>query len=164
MSFYTFAGYAPYSPTKAALRSLSDSLSQEMNLYAAANPLHPPVRLHTVFPGTILTASFEAENLIKSDLTRSLEAGDTVLSPEEVARRSIKGLEGGEELVATSWLVRLVGAGMLGGSVRGGWIKGTVDTALSWIVVIVMVFVRRDMDRKVKRWAQEHGMSGNKNL
>ena len=51
---------------------------------------------------------------MKSDLTRSLEEGNTVLSPEEVARRSIRGFERGEELIATSWLTRIVMTGVLG--------------------------------------------------
>ncbi|KAF3064794.1 3-ketodihydrosphingosine reductase tsc10 [Daldinia childiae] len=93
VAFYSFAGYSPYSPSKAALRALSDNLSQEMNLYAAAHPNDPPVRLHTVFPATIYTESYEAENRIKSDLTKMLEEGDEGQTPEVVAARSIKGLE-----------------------------------------------------------------------
>lgn len=38
VSFYSFAGFTPYAPSKTAIRSLSDSLSQEMNLYAGAHP------------------------------------------------------------------------------------------------------------------------------
>lgn len=162
VSFYTFIGWSPYSPAKAALRSLSDALSQEMNLYAAAHPSAPCVRLHTVFPATMPTAGLEAENHVKTDVTRALEEGDTVLAPAEVARRSIAGLERGEELVATSFLIRLVMTGVLGGSTRGGLVKGFVDTVLSWVVVVVMVFVRGDMDRKVRRWGREHGASGMK--
>lgn len=75
LAFYTFAGWSSYSPTKAALRSLSDTLSQEANLYATANPKEPEVRVHTIFPAGILTEGFDAENRIKSDLTKLLEGG-----------------------------------------------------------------------------------------
>ena len=160
VSFYSFAGFTPYSPSKAAIRSLSDSLSQEMNLYAAAQPTAPRVRVHTVFPATMPTQSLEDENRVKTDLTKSLEEGDQVLPPEECARRCIAGLERGEELVATSTIIRLVMTSVLGGSIRGGFFKGVVDTLLGWIVLVVMVFIRWDMDSKVARWGHDHGASG----
>ncbi|RYP52418.1 hypothetical protein DL768_002449 [Monosporascus sp. mg162] len=92
LCFYTFAGYSPYSPTKAALRSLSDSLSQEMNLYAAANPHSPAVKIHTIFPATIFTESYEAENLVKTDLTKMLEESDDGQTAEIVARETPWGV------------------------------------------------------------------------
>ena len=117
LSFFTLAGYAPYSPTKAALRSLSDTLSQEMNLYKASCP----VRLHTIYPATIFTESYEAENKVKSDLTKKLEEGDAGQTADEVARRSIAGLERGEEMVTTTFMTRLLMTSVLGGTIRNGW-------------------------------------------
>ena len=44
---------------------------------------------------------------------------------------------------------------------RSGVVKGLVDMLLSWVVVVlVMVFVRWDMDVKVRKWVQKHGVSG----
>ena len=158
LSFFTLAGYTPYSPTKAALRSLSDTLSQEMNLYAS--PSRPRVQLHTIFPATIFTDSYEAENLVKSDLTKKLEEGDAGQTADEVARRSIAGLQRGEELVTTTFMTRLLMTSVLGGSIRNGW--ALLDTVLSWVMSLVMVFVRWDMDMKVRRWGRENGDSGMK--
>ncbi|KAL8934085.1 MAG: hypothetical protein Q9216_006079 [Gyalolechia sp. 2 TL-2023] len=158
LSFFTLAGYAPYSPTKAALRSLSDTLSQEMNLYAFSST----VRLHTIFPATIFTDSYEAENRVKSDLTKKLEEGDDGQTADEVARRSIAGLERGDELVTTTLLTRLLMTSVLGGSIRNGW--ALLDTILSWVMSLVMVFVRWDLDSKVRRWGKVNGESGMKKL
>jgi 3-dehydrosphinganine reductase len=160
VSFYSFAGFTPYCPSKAAIRSLSDSLSQEMNLYAAAHPNLPRIRIHTVFPATMPTQSLEDENRVKTDLTRALEEGDQILQPDECARRAIRGLESGEELVATSLIIRLVMASVMGGSVRGGFWKGLANTVLGWITMVVMVFIRWDMDSKVQKWGKKHGDSG----
>lgn len=162
VAFYSFAGFTPYAPSKAAIRALSDSLSQEMNLYAAAHPDIPRVRMHTVFPATMPTKSLDDENRVKTDLTKALEEGDQVLSPGECARRSIAGLERGEELVATSLIIRLVMASVMGGSVRGGVLKGTLDMLLGWIVSVVMVGLRWDMDGRVSKWGKQHGSSGMK--
>ncbi|KAF4984571.1 hypothetical protein FZEAL_247 [Fusarium zealandicum] len=162
VSLYSFAGFTPYAPSKAAIRSLSDSLSQEMNLYAGAHPLEPRVRVHTVFPATMPTKSLDEENLVKTDVTKALEEGDQVLTPNECARRAIAGLENGEELVATSTIIRLVMTSVMGGAIRGGWLTGLVNTLLGWVVMVVMVFIRWDMDVRVKRWGRQHGSSGMK--
>ncbi|KAI3321062.1 NAD(P)-binding protein [Xylariaceae sp. AK1471] len=154
VAFYSFAGYSPYSPTKAALRALSDNLSQEMNLYAAARPNEPRIRLHTVFPATILTEAYEEENLIKAGVTKMLEEGDAGQAPEVVAAKSIKALESGQELITTDLLTSLVKRSMLGGSVRGGILRALWDWFLASLMGIVMVFVRHDMDRKTRKWGR----------
>jgi 3-dehydrosphinganine reductase len=160
VSLYSFAGYTPYSPSKAAIRALSDALSQEMNLYSAAHPMLPRIRVHTVFPATMPTQSLADEDRVKSDLTKSLEDGDQILQPDECARRAIHGLESGEELVPTSTIIRMVMTSVMGGSVRGGIWKGFVNTVLGWATLVVMIFVRWETDGKVKRWSKEHGPSG----
>ncbi|KAF7959167.1 hypothetical protein EAE96_002682 [Botrytis aclada] len=159
VALYSFAGYAPYSPSKAALRALSDSLSQEMNLYAAAFPEAPRVRVHTIFPATILTESYETENLTKHGLTLQLEEGDEGRTPHVIAERSIKGLEGGEELITTDMLTWLVKGGVLGGSVRGGFVRVIFSWILASLMGIVIVFVRADMDRKARAWGRKFGVA-----
>ncbi|KAI1412526.1 NAD(P)-binding protein [Hypoxylon sp. FL1857] len=162
LALYGFAGYSPYSPSKAALRSLSDSLSQEMNLYAAAYPNEPSIRVHTVFPATIFTESYEAENRIKPDLTKLLEEGDGGQTPDVVAKNSIKALESGQELITTDLLTGLVKRSVLGGSVRGGILRALGDWILACVMGIVMAFVRDDMDRKTRAWGHKFGVSGMK--
>ncbi|KAI1486514.1 NAD(P)-binding protein [Biscogniauxia mediterranea] len=162
LAFYSFAGWTPYSPCKAALRGLSDTLSQEMNLYAAAHPSEPRVRVHTVFPATILSESFAAENRIKTDLSKMLEEGDEAQTPQVVAAKSIRGLETGQELVTTNLVTWLVKRGMLGGSVRGGFWRALLDWIVASLMALVMIFVRDDMDRKVRSWGRKFGDSGMK--
>ncbi|KAF7906803.1 hypothetical protein EAF00_001081 [Botryotinia globosa] len=141
-------------PSKAALRSFSDSLSQEMNLYAAAFSEAPRVRVHTIFPATILTESYETENLTKHGLTLQLEEGDEGRTPHVIAERSIKGLEGGEELITTDMLTWLVKGGVLGGSVGDGFGRVILSWILAGLMGIVMVFVRADMNGKARAWGR----------
>lgn len=70
-ALYTMVGYTSCGPAKAAVRSLSDSLSQELHLYATANPSWPPIRVHTVFPATILSEAYDNENLVKPDVKKN---------------------------------------------------------------------------------------------
>ncbi|KAI1115975.1 NAD(P)-binding protein [Nemania sp. NC0429] len=162
LAFYSFAGYSPYSPCKAALRALSDNLSQEMNLYAAAYPDEPRIRFHTIFPATILGEAYEAENRVKSDLTKLLEGTDEGQEPDVIAAKSIRGLERGRELITTDFLTALVQRGVLGGSVRGGVLRALSDWVLVWLMGIAMVFVRDDMDRKTRAWGRKYGPTGMK--
>ncbi|OTB03209.1 hypothetical protein M426DRAFT_60909 [Hypoxylon sp. CI-4A] len=158
VSFYSFAGFTPYAPSKAAVRSLADSLSQEMNLYSASSS--SPVRVHAVFPATMPTRGLEQENSVKSDVTKALEEGDQILAPDECARRAIAGLERGEELVPTTTIIRLVMTSVLGGSVRSGFWTALANTVLGWVTLVVMVFIRWDMDAKVAKWGRVNGPSG----
>ncbi|KAF2969788.1 hypothetical protein GQX73_g3777 [Xylaria multiplex] len=160
LAFYSFAGYSPYSPCKAALRALSDNLSQEMNLYNAANPTEPAVKVHTVFPSGIHGPSFDIENRMKCDLTKVLESTDGGQPAEVVAAKSIRGLERGEELVTTEFLSYMVKRGMLGGSVRGGVLNALWDWLLVSLMGVIMIFVRDDMDRKTRAWGRKYGPSG----
>lgn len=60
----------------------------------------------------------------------------------------------------TSTIIRLVMTSVMGGSVRSGFWKGLVNTLLGWITMVVMIFIRWDMDTKVRRWGKKHGSSG----
>ena len=93
-------------------------------------------------------------------MTKKLEEGDAGQTADEVAKRSIAGLERGEEMVVTTFMTRLLMTSVLGGTVRNGW--AVIDTVLSWLMSFVMVFVRRDMDSKVRRWGRENGETGMK--
>jgi len=97
LAFYTVVGYSPYSPTKAAIHSLSDTLLQEIRLYTSS------IKVHTIFPGTILTPGYEEENRTKPEITKELEEGYQGDSPDLVAKKSIEGLEKGEYLITTDW-------------------------------------------------------------
>lgn len=151
-AFLYFAGYSHYSPSKVALRALADTLSQECLLYEQ----HTPIRTHTIFPGAIDSPGYVEENRTKHPITKSIEEGDECQAAEVVAAKSVKGLEHGEEMITTSGIIGMaMKAGMLGGAKRNGW--GVVDTLLSWLVTIILVFVRQEHDGKVRKWARGRG-------
>jgi 3-dehydrosphinganine reductase len=147
-ALYTVTGYAPYSPAKAAIKSLSDSLAQEVLLYG------DDVKVHTVFPGTITSSGLERENKTKPDITYILEESDPVQSPDVVATKAISGLESGDYLVTVSWLGVLMRANAWGGSKKNNWL---LDTVMACIASIVAVFVGIDLDGKVKSYRKKHG-------
>jgi 3-dehydrosphinganine reductase len=147
-AFYPVAGYAPYAPGKAAIKSLSDSLAQELLLYGE------DVKVHTVFPGGIRSPGFENENKTKPGVTHILEESDVVRTTEDVAARSISGLERGQYLVTMDILGAAMRGCAWGGSARNNWI---VDTAMTWATSIAWGFIGYDMDGKVRAYRKKHG-------
>ena len=167
LAFIGISGYSPYSPAKAALRSLHDHLRSELNLYhgafarqrKAGRAAPREVELHTVFPGTILGQGLEEENETKHATTLVLEGDDPAQSADEVARVAIQELEKGRSLITTQTFPgSAMKASSLQGSPRDRWF---VDTILSWIVAVVWLFVSRDMDSKVWKWGWNNGLPKN---
>jgi len=148
VALYTVAGYAPYSPAKAAIRSLSDTLVQELLLYGET------VKIHTILPGTIESAGLQAENETKPEITNILEKDDPVQTPDQVAAKSIAGLENGDYLVTVGWLGVAMRACAWGGSPRNNWV---LDTVVTWVTSIVLPFIHWDLNGKVRKFARARG-------
>ena len=159
-AFYPPAGYSQYAPAKTALRTLSDVLAQEVRLYNGARSHRSPkgpaaeVRIHTIFPGTILGLGLDQENSTKPGITLKLEEGDQVQTEDEVAAASLKGLEKGEYLITTTFLGSVMRGASWCGSPRNNWF---VDTIFTWIASIVWIFAQPDLDGKATKWGKEHG-------
>ena len=162
LAFAGLAGYTPYSPSKAAMRSLADTLRSEMHLYrgirqhdsSLASPVD--VKIHCVCPGTILSPGLETENMMKHPVTKALEKSDPKQTEDEVAEASVKALENGNFLITTQWLGALMRAAGLSGSQRNNWFT---DTVLSFIASIAWLFIGPDLDGQVYKHGKEHGIS-----
>ncbi|KAL2006141.1 hypothetical protein VTN00DRAFT_9795 [Thermoascus crustaceus] len=161
LAFFAVAGYGPYSPAKAAVRSLSDTLCQEIEMYNGArrnqkNPAPPAdIKIHTVFPMGILTPGFENEEKLKPELTKLLEEADKPQTPEEVARISIKALERGDYLITTMFVGHLMKGTALGPSPRNNVI---IDTLTNWLSSLVFLFVIPDLTKKAWNWGKTRGL------
>ena len=152
VALYPMIGYSPYAPTKSALRNLSETLSQELQLYQH----HTPIKSHCIFPATIFSPGLDNENKYKPDITKKFEEDDTGQSPEEVAAAALKGLERGDENVTVNIISKILRASLLGASTRNGW--GVVDALLGWVATIIMLFVRRSHDKGVRAWGVKKQM------
>ncbi|KAF3034999.1 3-dehydrosphinganine reductase [Didymella heteroderae] len=164
VAFIGLAGYTPYSPAKAALRSLADGLRSEVLLYNGARrskaasgqtPAPFDVNIHAIFPGTILSPGFENEEKTKHSITRLLESSDPKQTESEAAIAAVSGLENGNYMTTTNWMIGLLRWGSLGSSQRNNII---VDTLMSWIVSIVWLVMVPDLNSKVWGWGKKEGM------
>jgi 3-dehydrosphinganine reductase len=148
VAFFPIVGYGPYSPAKAALRSLADTLVQELQLYPQN------VKVHVVYPSSIQSPGFDRENITKPDITKIIEDGDPVQIPDVVAAKSIKGLERGKSAVTIAFLGDIMKISALGSSPRDNWL---VETILSLIVPIAMLFVLPDILGKIRKFGKKNG-------
>lgn len=148
VALYTIPGYAPYAPSKWAIRGLADTISQEAMLYPQR------VKVHVVYPGTILSPGLERENLSKPEITKILEESDPKQTPDQVAEAAICGLERGDYFVTVNYLGSLMKWGMLGGSFRNNWVA---DTLGAWLASIVWIFVQMDLHGKIRSYGKKHG-------
>lgn len=148
LALYTIPGYAPYSPSKWAMRGLADTISQEVMMYPQN------VKVHVVFPGTILSPGYSREILTTPEITKILESSDPQQTPDKVAEVAIKGLENGNYFVTVAWLGAIMKWGVMGGSFRNNWV---VDTVMSWLVSLIWIFVQPDLHGKIRKYGKTHG-------
>ncbi|KKA16417.1 3-dehydrosphinganine reductase [Rasamsonia emersonii CBS 393.64] len=165
LAFFPVTGYGPYSPGKAAMRSLADTLCQEVEMYNGtrrnkknAAPA-ADVKIHTVFPMGILSPGYENEQKLKPALTQLLEEADKPQTPEEVARISIKALERGDYLITTMLVGHLMKGTALGPSPRNNIV---LDTLTSWASSLIFVFVIPDLAKKAWNWGKNKGLPRDK--
>jgi 3-dehydrosphinganine reductase len=152
LSYYSVAGYAAYSPAKYAIRGLAETLAQEVMLYPQN------VKVHVVYPGTILTDSFAREELTRPEITRILEAEDPQQQPDEVAERAIRGLENGQHSTTINWLGELMRLSVVGGTIRDNWLYDFFGAIL---VQFVWIFVLPDMHGKIRKHRKKYGHPSN---
>ncbi|KAJ5482032.1 hypothetical protein N7475_000844 [Penicillium sp. IBT 31633x] len=162
LAFVPIAGYSPYSPAKAAIRSLSDTLSQEIEMYNGAftqrHRAHAPaadVKIHTIFPMGILSPGFDNEQKTKPELTKQLEEADKPQTPSEVAKISIEALERGEYLITTMFVGAIMKGTALGPSPRNSIVG---DTLLSWLSNLVFLQIIPDLRSKAFEWGKKNGL------
>lgn len=157
---YTIAGYSGYSPAKAALRNLSDALQQEVLIYngsrqhTSGNGPAADVKVHTIFPGTILSPGLEIESQTKPGVTKKLEEDDPQQTEDEVAATSVRGLEKGDYLVTGTFLGWAMRSSVLSGSPRN---NRFTDTLMNWATSIAWLFIQPSLDGTAFKWGKEKG-------
>ncbi|KAI1504185.1 short-chain dehydrogenase [Biscogniauxia marginata] len=148
LAFFPVIGYGPYTPAKAALRGLADTLVQELEMYPQK------VNVHVVFPGSISSPGFERENKTKPQITQIIEDGDPVQSPDTVAKAAIGGLEKGQYFITVAFLGHALRWSALGGSPRSNRL---VDTLMACVLPLVWLFVLPDIFGKIRNFAKQNG-------
>ncbi|KAI1082208.1 short-chain dehydrogenase [Whalleya microplaca] len=152
LAFFPVLGYGTYTPAKCALRGLADTLVQELEMYPQK------VKVHMVLPGGISSPGFENENKTKPEITKIIEDGDPVQTPDVVAAKAIQGLEKGHFFITVAFLGHIFRWGVLGGSPRTNLV---LDTIMACFVPFIWIFVLPDIFGKVRKYATKNGHPAN---
>ena len=163
LAFFPMAGYSPYTPPKAAMRALADSLNQEMEVYNGSRQSSGPapdadMKVHILFPIGIISPGLENENAIKPELTVQLEKDDEPQQPNEVAKIALRRLGAGDYMVSTLFIGHLMRGFGMGGSVR----KNVTDVFWNWLGSLAIIFVAPDFLSKCRNWGKQKGMNATK--
>lgn len=148
LAFFPVLGYGPYTPAKAAMRGLADTLVQELEAYPQN------VKVHVVYPGGISSPGFVHENKTKPAVTKMVEEGDPVQTPDVVAARAIAGLENGQYFITVAFLGHVFRWAALAGSPANNLF---VDTIMAMLIPIVWLFALPDVYGKIRKFTKEHG-------
>ncbi|KPI35972.1 3-ketodihydrosphingosine tsc10 [Cyphellophora attinorum] len=132
LAFFPTAGYAPYSPAKAAMRALADTLQPEI----------------AVWNGARLSANPSISSAAPSHEIR------LSTSPDEVAAAALRGLDAGEIAVTTNFVGNLMRGCGMGGTLR----MGVMDVFWNFLGSIVILFFNWDFVKQSQRWGREKGV------
>jgi 3-dehydrosphinganine reductase len=104
-------GYTAYGASKFAVRGFSDALRAEMKLRG--------IGVSVIFPSDTETAQLEYETRFKPLETKALAGNTKVMSADEVAHETIKGIERGKYIILPGLETKVIYRlnGILGGGV-----------------------------------------------
>lgn len=161
LAFMPLAGYAPYNPAKAAMRTLADTLNQEVQVYNGARKHAEPgpaaeIKVHAIYPMGILSPGFDTEQKLKPALTRNLEEDDKPQQPEDLASTVISELEAGKYMITASLTGHIMKGWGMGGSQR----VGIMDYLWGWLGSIIVLFITPDFMSKCWNWGKVKGLGG----
>lgn len=136
-TFLNITGYVNYTPTKAAIRALADTLRLEVLLYPC------PITIHCVFPATIFSEGYEKEQAIKPEICK-LQEGTDGKTPDAIVAAMMDGLDRGHEMICTDFIGDLLRTNMKGCSPK----NNILDIFKSWLAGLIIPFVQYDWRKK----------------
>lgn len=154
-AFVGVPGYIAYTPAKAAVRALADTLRQELLLYGGTDMY----QVHCAFPGTFITESFLAEQANKPELTKIMEGSnfdeqkilEKTPSATTIVQKILRSLEKGHYFITSDWESALILNNMRGPSPRDNVI---LDVLLQIVIFIAWPFIRMGFDRTTRNFGR----------
>ncbi len=125
-------GYTAYGASKFAVTGFSSALRAEMRSHG--------IGVSVIFPVDTTTSQLEYENYFKPLETRALDTLSKVMSPEDVAREAIQGIERGRYTILpgfdSKFLYRING-------VFGQELSFVMDQIVARAYTFIVIFIRR---------------------
>ncbi|KAH8820194.1 putative oxidoreductase,short chain dehydrogenase [Xylogone sp. PMI_703] len=149
--FAALPGYAAYTPSKAAVRALADTLRQEVLMY---EPI-VKIRIQCSFPGNFVTESFAREQERKPELCKLLEGSESMedtMTIKDVAKSILVGVDRDRYLIMMDMQTRLLFNNKRGPSPSETYVW---DWLLGFIASLVWPLYRMMFDSRTRRYGIE---------
>lgn len=142
-------GYTAYAPAKCAIRSIADTLRQEVMQYCSKDFEY---RVHLGIPSNFATELFAIEQKHKPVATKIIEGTDgdedkiyqKLPTAADIAKKLLKGISRGDFAVCCDYETELLLANMRGPTPKRGF--GFLDSLYGLVAAIVWPFVMWWMD------------------
>jgi 3-dehydrosphinganine reductase len=125
-------GYTAYGASKFAVTGFSGALRAEMKSYG--------IGVSVVFPVDTETSQLEYENRYKPLETRALDSLAKVMSPDAVAKASIRGIEKGQHIILPGFDSKLL---YLANRILGQELSLIIDQVYARAYGFIVLFIRR---------------------
>ncbi|ODV91291.1 hypothetical protein CANCADRAFT_122487 [Tortispora caseinolytica NRRL Y-17796] len=140
LAFYPLIGYGSYSPAKAAVRSLADTLRQETLIYN--------INVACAYPGNFLSEGYAKEMETKPAITIELEGSSPAISTAKCASIIFNKLKRGQQSITTDLIGFLTQGTMIGHGPAHYWF---IQVFLSSLFCFIMLVVSATHRRKIKK-------------
>ncbi|EPQ30953.1 uncharacterized protein PFL1_01142 [Pseudozyma flocculosa PF-1] len=146
LGFMGLVGYSQYTPMKHAIRGLAESLRSELLLYG--------IDVHAYFPATILSPGFDEENKTKPKITRDIEGADEGLTPEQCAKKLVRGLQANNFFITSDTVTDLFRSSALGSAPTNNVVLDRIMAVVAWIAL--PIWRHFEADKAIKAHRQQH--------
>ncbi|KAK6146096.1 hypothetical protein DH2020_019965 [Rehmannia glutinosa] len=137
-------GYTAYSASKFGLRGLAESLQQEI----IADDIH----VSLIFPPDTETPGLLEETKRRPQLTSIIAASSGAMKPDEVAKKSLKGIQSGTFIVPCNFEGFLLSVATAGLSPQRSYLMAFVEVMTAGIMRLAGLFFQWNWYGSIQKW------------
>ncbi|XP_051127664.1 3-dehydrosphinganine reductase TSC10A-like [Andrographis paniculata] len=137
-------GYAAYSASKFGLKGLAEALQHEV----IADNIH----ISLIFPPDTETPGFAEENKRRPQLTSIIAASSGAMKAEEVAKKSLDGIQSGTFIVPCNFEGYLLSIATAGLSPQRSYLMAFVEVITAGLVRLAALCFQWNWYRSIEKW------------
>lgn len=137
-------GYTAYSASKFGLKGLAESLQQEV--------IQDNIHVSLIFPPDTETPGFAEENKRRPQLTSIIAASSGAMKPEEVAKKSLDGIQSGTFIVPCNFEGFLLSVATAGLSPQRSFLMAFVEVMTAGLVRLAGLFFQWTWYGSIEKW------------
>ncbi|KAL8515297.1 hypothetical protein ACS0TY_014133 [Phlomoides rotata] len=137
-------GYTAYSASKFGLKGLAEALQQEV--------ITDNIHVSLIFPPDTETPGFAEENKRRPQLTSVIAASSGAMKADEVAKKSLNGIQSGTFIVPCNLEGFLLSVATAGLSPQRSYLMAFVEVMTAGIIRLVGLFFQWNWYGSIQKW------------